>query len=304
MADESLLVQKLLEELSQTQYACSELKKLSGGTANYLYRGTLIEHLDSQVDAPEAVTKTVVIKHSEDHVPGLWLRSFHQWMSEPGQASLRATISQNEEARKLKCKITYDSFLKVLEIYPDLVEGHMETLKAVKDAMTAEFSLNERPLGEDGSWGLIHGDFWTGNVLLPDAPWQEIRNPDQAPNRLFIIDWELAQFGHRAIDVGAMMADLYERKHFKDVDTVIPAMKGFADGYGRISDEMAFRTAIHAGVHLICWHIRGNPNLPLSVPMDKVLSALALGRDFVLKGWEKDRQWFESSVLAPLFTTL
>lgn len=93
---------------------------------------------------------------------GLWLRSFHQWTSEPGQASLRATISQNKEARKLKCKITYDSFLKVLEIYPDLAEGHMETLKAVKDAITAEFSLNEPPLGEDGSWGLIHGDFWTG----------------------------------------------------------------------------------------------------------------------------------------------
>lgn len=140
-------------------------------------------------------------------------------------------------------------------------------------------------------------------MLLADAPWQEARSPDRAPNNLLIIDWELAQFGHRAIDVGAMMADLYERKHFKDVDTVIPAMKGFADGYGRISDEIAFRTAIHAGVHLICWHIRGNPNLPLSAPMDKVLSALALGRDFVLKGWEKDRQWFESSVLAPLFTT-
>lgn len=70
MADESLLVQKLLKKLSQTQYACSELTKLSGGTANYLYRGTLIQPLDSQIDVPEAVTKTVVIKHSEDHVPG------------------------------------------------------------------------------------------------------------------------------------------------------------------------------------------------------------------------------------------
>lgn len=138
-------------------------------------------------------------------------------------------------------------------------------------------------------------------MLLPNAKWQENHHPGQEPNRLFVIDWELAQFGHRAIDVGGMLADLYERKHFKDSDAVIPAMEGFADGYGQISDEMAFRIAIHAGIHLICWHIRRNPNVPFSDPMEKVLSALALGRDFVLKGWEKDRMWFEKSVLAPLF---
>lgn len=139
-------------------------------------------------------------------------------------------------------------------------------------------------------------------MLLPNARWQEPHHPGQQPNHLFIIDWELAQFGHRAIDVGGMMADLYERKHFKGSDAVIPAMQGFAQGYGRISDEMAFRTAIHAGVHLICWHIRGNPTLPLSAPIKRVKSALKIGQDLILKGWEKDRRWFESSVLAPLFT--
>lgn len=139
------------------------------------------------------------------------------------------------------------------------------------------------------------------SVLFPNAKWQEMHRPDQEPNRLFIIDWELAQFGHRATDVGGMLADLYERKHFKDSDAVIPAMEGFAKGYGEISDEMAFRTAIYAGVHLICWHIRGNPNLPLSAPMEKILSALVIGRDWILKGWEKDRRWFEKSALAPLF---
>jgi len=139
------------------------------------------------------------------------------------------------------------------------------------------------------------------SVLVPNAKWQESRSPGHAPNRLFVIDWELAQFGHRAIDIGGMLADLYERDHFKGSDAVLPAMKGFADGYGRISDEMAFRTAIHAGVHLICWHIRRNPNLPLSAPTEKVLSALTIGRDLVLKGWDKDRWWLENSVLAPLF---
>jgi hypothetical protein len=138
-------------------------------------------------------------------------------------------------------------------------------------------------------------------VLVPNTKWQHNCLPGQAPNRLFIIDWELAQFGHRAIDLGGMLADLYERKQFKDSDSAVAAIRGFVNGYGRISDDVAFRTAIHAGVHLICWHIRRNPNHPLPAPMDKVLSALTIGRDLMLKGWEKHRTWFETSVLAPLF---
>lgn len=138
-------------------------------------------------------------------------------------------------------------------------------------------------------------------MLLPNNKWQDTR-PDQAPNRLFIIDWELAQFGHRAIDVGGILADLYERKHFKDSDAAILAFKGFVDGYGEISDEMAFRIAIHAGVHLLCWHIRGKPNHSLSAPGEKVISAMKIGRDLILKGWSKDKTWLENSVLAPLFT--
>lgn len=135
----------------------------------------------------------------------------------------------------------------------------------------------------------------TYSILIPNILSQEA-------NQAYIIDWEFAQLGHRAIDVGGMLADLYERKNFRDVDTAIEVMKGFMDGYGRMTEDMAFRTCIHAGVHLICWHIRRNPSLPLPAPLDKVISALKLGRDLVMKGWEKDRLWFESSFLGPLFT--
>lgn len=100
---------------------------------------------------------------SVGHDMGSWLRCFHQWSSEPGQAQLRATIGQNTEARKLKRKITYDSFVTILKRYhPELVDGHVEKLKSIQNAMTAEFELNEPPQGDDGRWGLIHGDFWTG----------------------------------------------------------------------------------------------------------------------------------------------
>lgn len=93
---------------------------------------------------------------------GSWLRSFHRWTSEPGQAPLRETIGRNIEARKLKRKITYDSFVAILEKYPNLVKGYEEKLKSIQNAMTAGFELNQPPKGNDESWGLIHGDFWTG----------------------------------------------------------------------------------------------------------------------------------------------
>lgn len=68
--DEESLIQVLLEQLSQTRYACADLTKLNGGTANFLYRGTLLEPFESQDAAAERVTKTVVIKHSEGFSPG------------------------------------------------------------------------------------------------------------------------------------------------------------------------------------------------------------------------------------------
>ena len=139
------------------------------------------------------------------------------------------------------------------------------------------------------------------SVLLPDSPWREMHHSAEEPNKLFIIDWENAQFGHRAVDIGGILADLYERHHFKGVAASLPAMQGVVDGYGPLNEELAFRTAIHAGVHFICWYYRRDRNAPLPYPLPTVLAALALGRDFILKGWARDKKWFRTTVLAPLF---
>ena len=136
------------------------------------------------------------------------------------------------------------------------------------------------------------------SVLLPKTPWQE---PGAGTNKLFIIDWELAQYGHRAYDLGQMIGDLYERKIFRDIDIVMPVMQGVMEGYGELSDDMAFRTAIHAGVQLIGWYNRRPPTGLLMAPAEVVVAGLTVGRDLILKGWEKDRKFFERSVLASLF---
>lgn len=52
-----------LNELSTTPYACSTLTRLSGGTANFVYRGELRQPLDDG-------TTTVVLKHAEEFLAG------------------------------------------------------------------------------------------------------------------------------------------------------------------------------------------------------------------------------------------
>ena len=78
-------------------------------------------------------------------------------------------------------------------------------------------------------------------------------------------------------------------------------MKGVIDGYGALSDEMAFRTAIYVGVHLISWYNRRPRKGPRVAPPEVIVAGLTVGRDFMVKGWEKDRRFFQGSALASLF---
>ena len=55
----------ILDELLSTPYACSSLSRLSGGTANFVYRGTLQAPLDDP-----AGMSTVILKHAEEFLAG------------------------------------------------------------------------------------------------------------------------------------------------------------------------------------------------------------------------------------------
>ncbi|KAH8898608.1 hypothetical protein GQ53DRAFT_710494 [Thozetella sp. PMI_491] len=230
---------------------------------------------------------------------GSWLRSFHTWASAPQQATLRGKILSDDPMRKLKLRISYNSFLGVLENYPELLEGHRELLETIRNAKAKEF---EKPATDaDEDWGLIHGDLWCGNILIPTTGWQE-PTAQGKPNELFMIDWEYAQFGHRSYDIGHIVGDLCERIIYNKADTALPVLEGFVEGYGQLSDEMAFRVAIHVGVHAINWHKRRPKKGPWVASPEAIVAGLAVTRDFVIKGWEKDKAFFEGTLLASLFT--
>ncbi|TVY38531.1 hypothetical protein LSUB1_G002891 [Lachnellula subtilissima] len=228
---------------------------------------------------------------------GSWLHAHHTWISAPPQADLRAEIGFNEPMRKLKYFISYNSFIGVIEQFSEITcpEVDKKTLEDVKDMAMDEFERTAT--GEEGEeWGIIHGDFWTGNVLLPE------KQQAEEETDLFIVDWEFTQFGHRAYDIGQMIGDLLERNHFMQVNGAIWALEGFIDGYGAVSEDMAFRIAVHTGVQLITWVTRGPPlhMRPAWATRERVVDIVELGITFILKGWNKDRKWLKSSVLADL----
>ncbi|KAJ5640644.1 Aminoglycoside phosphotransferase [Penicillium herquei] len=350
------------QQLESTPYACSSLTRLSGGTANFIYRGTLSGSHDS-----------IIIKHSKDHVAsnpnfkldtqrsyfeevilealgdlapysqenitvttprilhfdseantqihedlsdsvnlktfllekitsdvsesysrslgqslGSWLRSFHDWGAKPEQKKTIDIIAKNTSMKQVKFYVNYGLLLDTIDNFPGILEESRGIFEQVRDLATTE-SKNDVI---DDTNGLLHGDFWTGNVLISSNPLLE-----QAETKIFAIDWELTHIGHRSSDLGQMIAELYETKLFKGVDHGLWIIEGFLKGYGPLSDEMAFRTAIHAGVHLICWGSRvsgwGDEQ--------QVQNVVEIGRNLVVQAWTKNKAWFEQDPMGCLF---
>lgn len=47
-----------------------------------------------------------------------------------------------------------------------------------------------------------------------------------------IVDWEMCQIGAQALDLGQIIAGLYETKLFKNVDCGVLVIEGFLEGHG------------------------------------------------------------------------
>lgn len=89
------------------------------------------------------------IAASIGHALGDWLRSFHTWSS-------TQKLPTNEPMQKLKHLVTYESFIEVLERFPNVLQDNKTTLEEVKDMATKEL------LHPTEDWATIHADFWSG----------------------------------------------------------------------------------------------------------------------------------------------
>ncbi|KAF2671864.1 hypothetical protein BT63DRAFT_422377 [Microthyrium microscopicum] len=216
---------------------------------------------------------------------GAWTKAFHSWGAAPEQESLREQMKGNVAMKDLKFWLNYGASVKsAIDRYSDTLEP---CRKVLEEAGTEV---------EKGAKTLLHGDFWTGNILLPNKAFPA----NETALSLHVIDWELSHVGSIVYDLGQLIGTLVELSHSRGIKPAEWIVDSFLEGYGRIEEEVAFQIAIHVGAHLICWIKRGPPTRPPEV-MKRGESLLGIGRDFILNGWANDRQFFEGTVLACLF---
>lgn len=103
-----------------------------------------------------------------------------------------------------------------------------------------------------------------------------------------IIDWEMAQVGVRAEDLGQVIAELWQLKLYKNIDAALWIIRGFVSGYGKVDTDFMFRVLIHIGAHLICI---GSTTPGWGTPEQGHVIAKA-GRDILLNAWKKDAKAF------------
>ncbi|RYP10101.1 hypothetical protein DL764_000892 [Monosporascus ibericus] len=223
---------------------------------------------------------------------GRWLRNFHGWSAQ--QPGLRQTLSENKEIQQLKQMINFGWLLQRVEQYPAVL-GHARPIFEEVRNMAALELENEDELQ------IIHGDFWTGkqvdachilrvslfrltstSILIPNTP---IQSDGEIP--VFVIDWEMAQLGVPSLDLGQMIAELYELWLYKSIDAGLWMIQGLTEAYGIVSADFAFRIAIQVGTHLISFGTSvqgwGSP--------EQVEVVARTGRDLVVHAWKQDRAW-------------
>ncbi|XDG01157.1 hypothetical protein ABKA04_000772 [Annulohypoxylon sp. FPYF3050] len=283
-----VITSAVLETLKGTPYEASSLEVLSGGTANFIYRhievgclkalsdfpivgkvdegdqynfivrtpkffhfdeennSQIQEYLQGGIDLKNYALKTYINSNSDQtrhqalqlgKALGRWLRSFHGWASQ--QAELRSVVVKNKELQQLKHFINFQWLLDRVKQFPSILGDAEAIFREVKDMAAAELS-------DESQLQVVHGDFWSGNILLPKTP---IEEGVDVP--MFVIDWEMAQLGKLNLDLGQMIAELYKLKLYKDITAGLWIIQGFVNGYGAVSEDFAFRTAIQVGAHLI-----------------------------------------------------
>ncbi|PLN84640.1 kinase-like domain-containing protein [Aspergillus taichungensis] len=367
MADDAI-ASEILAQFTNTPYDCTSLSKLSGGTGNFVYRGSLQHPLSDG-------TETVVFKHAKDYLAsnrefklsperclieenalrslnsfpevtdtngageshhitvrtphlltsrpetftlvleclpnatdlksllvaspdalshphasaigralGTWLGAFHAWSAAPAQTALATQLEKNHLMRDLKFSINYDSIVRMVDERPGLLGESRAVFEQVRDMAAAEVG---RTAGE--GLGPIHGDFWSGNILLPKST--------STTTTLLITDWELTHVGPRALDLGQMLAEIYMLKYFKNIDAGEWIARAFIEAYPDLSEDMAFRTLIHVGVHFVFW----GSVVPGWGDAGQVEGVVRLGRDLIVNAWGRERGFFEGALWECLF---
>ncbi|KAF2439189.1 kinase-like protein [Karstenula rhodostoma CBS 690.94] len=230
------------------------------------------------------------------HALGTWLKAFHAWCEEPAQEGLKEMVEGNREEVDLKWKLTWGQGTEVLDTMEDVV-GKEE--RAAWDKASAS-AWEEKEVRDNG---VVHGDFWAGNVLIPHAlPAQE----NAGELQLSVIDFEFTHLSPASTDLAQFLGSLLELSYtaLSPPPSTLPLLTAFLAGYGPLSEDLKWRTAIYVGAFVVNWWSRGPPGRQ-DVDAERRERGVELakkGVGWVRSGWERDLKAFEGGPLWVLFT--
>ncbi|KAL4743145.1 kinase-like domain-containing protein [Aspergillus similis] len=278
---------------------------------NYATHTLVMEHLPNATNLHKFLTNMPCLSDERLHPwcffigssLGHWLHAFHEWIAKDQQKQLAKDFdnSLNKAMADLKFHINHEKLLDAVEKYPNILNKKKTRRIFKKVVKMARAEVREG--SKNGRMGPIHGDFWAGNIILPITALQDLEkdpkpNPDAEDDprhipcpqsTLLITDWEFAQYGPHALDIGRMVAELYILHHFEGIEAASSMLEGFLDGYEHITMETSYRMLIHIGVHFIVWGSRRANGVGTEKQVRKLVK---LGRKFIVKGWKRDRYAF------------
>ncbi|TFK27869.1 hypothetical protein FA15DRAFT_692168 [Coprinopsis marcescibilis] len=208
---------------------------------------------------------------------GEWLAELHLWGETDAAAPLREVLSKNIEVADVALRYTFGGLVPDDDPLWKEVRQHVESIRAA--IPTSPF--------------IVHGDFWTGNVLLSDGD-------EPGTPKLTVLDWEACNC--RAIpwnDIGQMCSEMYQPTFFGHAGEEGPQLiAAFLEGYKSrkaISKEDARMAVVRFGVHLFVW-----PGMSGWGNDESVGRCKELGREYIQRAWSRDWEWIKSSTLGEL----
>jgi Phosphotransferase enzyme family len=209
---------------------------------------------------------------------GEWLAELHLWGQTDAAAKYRSILSQNIEVAEVGLNYTFAALSPPDDPLWKDIQKYLEEVKANDD--------NTGPF-------VLHGDFWTGNILIAPTSTGELR--------IKVLDWEASNCRNILWnDLGQMCSEMYQPAVFGHIseEKGREIISSFLTAYQKRrkpTQEEVRMAVVRCGVHMVVW-----PGLTGWGDVASVASCKALGKQYAEKGWNRDWNWVRGSVFGVL----
>ncbi|KAI8577566.1 hypothetical protein K450DRAFT_251455 [Umbelopsis ramanniana AG] len=168
------------------------------------------------------------------------------------------------------------------------------------ESVLKKFGKTDQALQDAANWGgeqlsnnpqtLCMGDFWPGNILLPNDLTQDLK--------IQVVDWEICRYAPSGMDLGQFLAETYcldkYRQPCKDIITAF--LSAYCKEYHPTLYDARI-AIIHFGFHLVVW-------TPVNDWVDDGTEIVDIGSQYVLHAWQEDWAWFKDTIFGDYLDTI